>query len=172
MSSPFGEAVIAVSFVTSFFFAKIFLGNLKSFGTNRKISPEDKAAFNLEYDAIGQKEDGADDDNAPDIAVTEFSSKDRWTNVSNNDKENIPYALFIFWGSIIVGSSMTDDWFNQITFYTSILYAVFRLLHSVFYIFAINPKGVPLRSLMFMFGQLTAMTAAVSLPIAAILTFA
>lgn len=185
MSSTFDAALIAVSCVSTFFFCKIFVGNYQARGKSRKLSPEDREAFNIKYRPVKQKDDeevgGGNGGGGDDAAPTEvdalngaerFTRRDRWKNLGNNDKENIPYAMFIFWGLIIVGFVGGDsiDWVNSVTLYTSILYTICRLLYTVFYLYGCNSRPVPLRSLVYGLAQLIAAIAAISLPIAAILS--
>ena len=161
------QLAIALSFITSLFFLKIFFGNIRAAGATRKWSPEDKIAFKIdpEYAPIDKKDDEDDGGVQESAQQSEtFTKRDRWANICSNDHENIPYALFIFWGCFAIG----DDMCCPIVFYTSILYTIFRFLHTIFYANGINPKGVPLRSLMFGLGQLSVVVSAIVLPIGAI----
>eukprot|EP01084_Bolivina_argentea_P116635 207210_1 len=108
---------IAMAFITAYFFIKIFFQNNKG-AKKRKTSPEDLKYYNKEYDPINKKEN-EDDDGGGSVRQTEFTQKDRWSNINANDNENIPWALFVFWGCIVIG----EEYCCLITFFTSILYA-------------------------------------------------
>eukprot|EP00484_Ammonia_sp_Unknown_P001963 CAMPEP_0197024374 /NCGR_PEP_ID=MMETSP1384-20130603/4922_1 /TAXON_ID=29189 /ORGANISM="Ammonia sp." /LENGTH=183 /DNA_ID=CAMNT_0042452743 /DNA_START=38 /DNA_END=589 /DNA_ORIENTATION=+ len=178
-STPQTQLIIALSFITTFFCLKIFFGNSKAAGSNRKLSPEDKIAFGVDDGTTGHDLEAGLLANAPDAAGNDdkqsaqnqsapaFSSKDRWSRINANDWENIPWTLFIFWACAIVGHKLS----TQIVFYTSILYTVFRLGHTICYANGINPKGVPIRSLFYALGQLTAVISAVMLPVGALIQY-
>ena len=182
MSATFEQAVVAVACVTTFFWLKILIGNFKSAGKSRKLSPEDRAAFNIQYTPVDKKDDAPDEDvgggsgagiNLDPSAsnrAERFTNRDRWNNLTNNAKENVPYALQVFWGCIIVAYIGNDniEWLNGVTLYTSSLYAVFRFLYMIFYLYGINSRPVPLRSLVYGLGQLVAGIAAICLVVAAI----
>ena len=150
------DTVILISIITSLFWFKIMYQNLKSFGKNRKWSPEDEEAFRKEVDqqdVESQENDGQ-----------EFTFSDRITNVNENDKENIIYALLLMWGILIIG----DDVCIDILFYTAIIYTVFRLLHTIFYLLGINAKPLIPRSFAWLLGQISAAVLAITLPVGAI----
>ena len=128
--------------------------NLKGFGKNRKWSPEDQVAFKKNDDDIDSMEKG----NA------NFTSSDRWTNINENDKENIPYTLLLMWGILIIG----DDISINVLFYTSIIYTFFRLLHTIFYYFGVNKNPLPLRSFVWLLAQIAGAILAIMLPVGAI----
>eukprot|EP01084_Bolivina_argentea_P313344 542624_1 len=170
------QLAITLSFITTFFWLKIWFGNVKASGANRKHSPEDKIAFGKDDGTMGHGLEATSPDDDQNLKsdvgnsqpTSTFTSKDRWSNINQNDRENIPCTLFIFWGCAIIGHELTTD----IVFYTSILFTIFRLAHTICYANGINPKGVPLRSLMYAFGQLTALVSAIMLPIGAVIKYA
>ena len=161
MADVYTNLAITLSFITTFYWFKIWVGNIKAAGANRKWSPEDKVAFDVDKN----KDKG---DTPTEQQQEVFTKADRWSNINSNDWENIPWALFVFWAILIIGHELSVE----MTLYLSIIHTVFRLLHTVFYAFSINPKGVPLRSLMYGLGQLTAGICAIMLPIGACLEYA
>ena len=158
MSTPQTTAAIIVAFISSFFWCKIYIQNLLGFGKNRKVSPEDKEIFKMQNSE--DNEQGNDEE--------EFTWRDRITNINNNDKENIPYTLFIMWGTLIIG----DELSCQILIYASIAYTVFRLLHSISYLCGWNSKPIPMRTTSFQFAQVSAIIIMIFLPVGAVTRFA
>ena len=149
------DTVITISILTSLFWFKITYQNVKGFGKNRKWSPEDEIAF---------KENDESDPEAQNTEKTEFTSADRWTNINENDKENIPYTLLLMWGILIIGDDVSID----VLFYTAIIYTLFRLLHTIFYYLGINQKPLIPRSFSWLLGQIAAAILAIMLPVGAI----
>mmetsp|Transcript_20848 Transcript_20848/g.33354 ORF Transcript_20848/g.33354 Transcript_20848/m.33354 type:complete len:153 (-) Transcript_20848:156-614(-) len=145
------DIVIVASFVTSFFWLKIWMQHLLSGpGAGRKIAPEDIATFKI---------DVPDDQEE----IAEFTNKDRWTRIAANDEENIQWTLFLIWGNLVVGNSTAVD----VTGYATILFVFFRIVYTVLYRCGINTLF--LRTLTFGFGQFCGLTLAIILPVGAIL---
>eukprot|EP01083_Nonionella_stella_P184128 667345_1 len=149
-------AIIAVACVTSILFIKMMVTSGKA-KSPRKWAPEDYAAW---------KKDPDEHKRQMEREKEEFTKGDRWRNIYLNDSENIPYALFIFWGLVIVNGPICAP----SAFYLSIFYCLFRLLHTIFYALGIQGSGSK-RSLMWAFGQLTSLIAAVMLVVGAIVKY-
>merc|ERR1712154_182739 len=118
-------------------------------------SPEDLAAWKIDADELKMKQEKEKD---------EFTTWDRWRNIYLNDSENIPYALFVFWGMVLVGGNICANG----AFYLSIIYCLFRLLHTTMYAMAISRA----RSIMWLIGQLSVLTALIMLMIGSIVEYA
>eukprot|EP00484_Ammonia_sp_Unknown_P022606 CAMPEP_0197024144 /NCGR_PEP_ID=MMETSP1384-20130603/4777_1 /TAXON_ID=29189 /ORGANISM="Ammonia sp." /LENGTH=156 /DNA_ID=CAMNT_0042452487 /DNA_START=93 /DNA_END=563 /DNA_ORIENTATION=+ len=149
MADPF-DAAIVLAFITSFFWFKTVIQNNLG-ASSRKVAPEDVEAFGIEQ--------------TEEQKAVEFTTKDRWTNINGNDRENVQYTLFLMFGNFFLGNEAA----MTVGMYASICYVVFRLLHTIFYLKGINGKPVPLRSLCFGLGQLSALTLAIMLPVGAVL---
>ena len=73
-----------------------------------------------------------------------FTTQLRWRRIVQNDIENVPLALIIFWASIIVNSNAS------VICITSVFFTIFRVLHTFLYAKRIQPW----RSLTYALGQL------------------
>ena len=150
---------IVISFITSFFWFKIFIQNVSGDKSSRKWSPEDAK----NWPEMAGKNNDIEQSNDE-----QFTIKDRVTNVNSNDKENIPYTLIVMWGIFMINNEST----NKALFYLSIIYLAARLLHTLFYLAGINEKPLVLRTASFMIGQLTGACLAITLPVGAIMNSA
>ena len=93
----------------------------------------------------------------------EFTRKMRIGNINNNDKENVPYTLFLMWGLYIVAQQHADAYpCLDVLFICGLIWLVARVSHFLCYLFALQP----FRSISWFVGQLAALSMAVTLVIA------
>jgi len=154
------DALVLMAFTTSFMWLKIFVQNVIGTGGSRHVAAEDKAVPGAN---VPEVTDGGNQ--KPD---EEFTTKHRWGNINENDKENFPYTLFVLWALFIVayvGSSVTEDARPafDVLFIGGLLWLVCRVVHTICYRFALQP----FRSIFWAVGQLTALAMALMLVIAA-----
>merc|ERR1719385_686139 len=117
----------------------------------RKAVPEDAAMGSKEEHSsplISNEAGGDSPGGAAPVTAENFGAKDRIYNININDKENVPYALFLIWFIILIN----EETCVEVCMWVSIAWVVCRLLHTVFYYCGLQPW----RSLIWMVGQLAA----------------
>lgn len=82
--------------------------------------------------------------------IEEQGGVDRWTRIAINQVENFPLALYVLWAGIFAGVGINAA-------YCFGAYLTLRVLFLIFYLYSVQP----LRSIAFVLGQLTVVTAAV-----------
>ena len=84
-------------------------------------------------------------------------------NINNNDKENVPYTLFVMWGCYYVAAQNSAAYpCLDALFVCGLIWLVARVSHTICYLFALQP----FRSISWAVGQFSALAIAVTLVIA------
>jgi len=151
------DTMVVLAFVTALMWFKIFIQNVVG-PANRHVAAEDKKVPGAD---VPEVTDGGHQ--KPD---EEFTRKMRVGNINNNDKENVPYTLFVFWATYIVCTSgITTDArpSMDVLFLCALLWLVARVSHTLCYLFALQP----FRSISWAVGQLAALACCITLVIAA-----
>jgi len=153
------DVQILIAFATAFMWFKIFIQNVVGTGEGRKVTPEDAGV-------PGTAEQPEVTEDQP---AVEFTKKMRLYNINNNDKENVPYTLFLFWGTYVIATNDVsgDSWAClDVLFICALIWTLMRFFHTMFYLFGIQ-KPLPFRSASWAIGQFAALAVAVTMVIAA-----
>ena len=135
-----------------------------------KIAPEDsgKARYQMAVEAqkTAQKAVRQTSDDMTDSSATSgdiMTKKERIGNINGNDKENVPYTLFLVWAVYIVANLNQDAYpCLDVLFISCLVWLLARVSHTFCYLFGLQP----FRSLSYLFGQLAALSMAITLVIA------
>jgi len=161
------DVQILIAFATAFMWFKIFIQNVVGAGTGRHVAAEDK---NVPGAEVPEVTDGGNQ-----MADEAFTKKMRVYNINNNDKENVPYTLFLFWGLYVIitndgsgalGGDYAARQCGDVLFVCALIWIIARFFHAMFYLFGIQ-KPLPFRSISWAIGQLSALAVAVTMVIAA-----
>jgi len=94
--------------------------------------PEDVSLFPKagKQDFVGDAKMSESD--SPKTKLAKMNEK-RWTRIVLNDLENVPFGMIVSWGALLCNGNPT------VHTYGTLLFAVSRILHTVFYAGEIQP---------------------------------
>eukprot|EP01130_Rhizamoeba_saxonica_P003226 TRINITY_DN137_c0_g1_i1.p1 TRINITY_DN137_c0_g1~~TRINITY_DN137_c0_g1_i1.p1 ORF type:complete len:156 (-),score=26.20 TRINITY_DN137_c0_g1_i1:102-569(-) len=126
--TPLQHMFIATSLVTvKMIFTNMGLGNARIKANTR--APEDATM-------VGGTQDWGESQQKRDDSV-EFAILKRWERIINNDVENIPMQVMLFWAIyfVLVEANASTD----IAIYSFWAFVTSRILFSIFYTFQVQP---------------------------------